>query len=102
MIWVGVLATSLGCYLLKFAGLAIPQRYLAAPRIQTVVGVIPIALLAALTAVQVFGQGQGLTIDARAAGLVFAIAALLLRAPFIVVVVGAAAVAALLRAVGAS
>ncbi|HUV47860.1 MAG TPA: AzlD domain-containing protein, partial [Actinomycetes bacterium] len=48
-------------------------------------------------AVQIFGEGQGLTIDARAAGLVFAVGALLLRAPFLVVVVGAAVVAALLR-----
>jgi branched-subunit amino acid transport protein len=57
----------------------------------------PVALLSALTAVQIFGEGQGLTIDARAAGLVFAVGALLLRAPFLVVVVGAAVVAALLR-----
>jgi hypothetical protein len=36
-------------------------------------------------------------VDARTAGLAFAVAALLLRAPFLVVVVGAAATAALLR-----
>jgi len=101
MIWFAVLGTSVGCYLQKILGLSIPQRYLAAPRIQTVVGVIPIALLSALTAVQVFGHGQSLVVDARAAGLVFAFVALLLRAPFVVVVVGAAAVAAGLRAMGA-
>ena len=37
-------------------------------------------------------------LDARAAGLAYAVVALVLRAPFIVVVVGAAAVAAVLRA----
>ena len=51
-------------------------------------------------AVQSFGHGQGLSLDARAAGLGFAVVALLLRAPFLVVVVGAAAVAAGLRALG--
>ena len=61
---------------------------------------LPIALLAALTAVQVFGHGKGLSLDPRAAGLGFAAVALVLRAPFLVVVIGAALVAALLRAAG--
>ena len=56
-------------------------------------------LLAALVAVQVFASGTRLTIDARAAGLAVAVVALLLRAPFLVVVFAAAATAALLRLV---
>lgn len=98
MIWAGVLGTAVGCYLLKLAGLSVPQRLLAAPRIRSMSALLPIALLAALTAVQVFGHGRGVALDARAAGLAFAVVALILRAPFLVVVVGAAAVAALLRA----
>jgi hypothetical protein len=39
-------------------------------------------------------------LDARAAGLAFAVVALILRAPFLVVVIGAAVVAAGLRALG--
>ncbi|HET6826668.1 MAG TPA: AzlD domain-containing protein, partial [Amnibacterium sp.] len=47
-----------------------------------------------------FSSGQQLVLDARAAGLVVAAGALLLRAPFIVVVALAAVTAALLRMLG--
>ena len=100
MIWVAVLATSAGCYLLKLAGLSVPARVLASPRVRAVALLMPIALLAALAAVQTFGRGQHVVVDPRAAGLAFAVVALLLRAPFLVVVIGAAGVAALLRAFG--
>jgi hypothetical protein len=64
-----------------------------------VADLIPVALLAALVAVQVFADGTSLTIDARAAGLAAAVVALILRAPFLVVVIVAAATAALVRVV---
>ncbi len=95
--WVAVLATSAGCYLLKLAGLSVPERALDSPRVRAVGALIPVALLAALAAVQTFASGRGLAVDARAAGLAFAFVALLARLPFLVVVVGAAAVAAALR-----
>ena len=60
MIWAAVLATSVGCYLLKIAGLSVPERVLASPRVRTAALLLPIALLAALTAVQTFGRGQHL------------------------------------------
>jgi hypothetical protein len=50
--------------------------------------------------VQTFAIGQELVLDARAAGLAAAVVALLLRAPFLVVVLVAAGTAAALRAVG--
>jgi hypothetical protein len=60
---------------------------------------VPIALLAALTALQTFGTDQlRLTVDARTAGLAAAFVALLLRAPFLVVIAAAVAVTAALRA----
>ncbi|MCZ3387005.1 MAG: AzlD domain-containing protein [Actinomycetia bacterium] len=96
-IWWAILATAVGCYLLKAAGYFVPEAVLQRPRVTRVALLTPVALLAALTAVQVLGDGQGLVLDARAAGLAFAVGALLLRAPFLVVVVGAAIVAALLR-----
>ena len=99
MIWTAVLVTCVGCYLLKLAGLSVPERVLASPRVRSVAALMPVALLSALAAVQTFGSGMSLVLDARAAGLAFAVVALLLRAPFLVVVVGAAVVAALLRAV---
>ena len=98
MIWIAVLATAAGCYAMKLAGLSVPEKVLDSPRVRTVAALLPIALLAALTAVQVFGHGQSVVVDARAAGLGFAVVALMLRAPFLVVVIGAAVVAAAVRA----
>jgi hypothetical protein len=61
---------------------------------------LPIGLLAALRAIQTFRSPTGFVIDARAAGVAVAAVALVLRAPFLVVVLTAAATAALLRAAG--
>lgn len=97
--WTAVLLACAGCYLLKLAGLSLPQRVLAHPTVERVADLIPVALLAALVAVQVFSDGRTLTVDARVLGLGFAMVALLLRAPFLVVVVGAAVVAGLARLV---
>ena len=95
--WWAILAASVGCYLLKLAGLSVPSRVLDRPLVSRVADLIPVALLAALVAVQVFGAEQGLQLDARAAGVGVGVALLVLRAPFLVVVCGAALVAALLR-----
>ena len=97
MIWTAVVAASLGCYLLKLAGLSVPPRVLERPLVERIADLIPVALLAALVAVQVFGSGPRLVLDARTAGLGVAVVLLLLRAPFLVVVFGAALSAALLR-----
>ena len=51
-------------------------------------------------AVQTVGDGQGITHDARLPALGVAAVALALRAPFLVVVILAAATAAGLRALG--
>ena len=59
------------------------------------------ALLAALIAVQSLTSGTSLQADpARLAGMAAAVAALLARLPFLVVVVAAATTAALIRATG--
>jgi branched-subunit amino acid transport protein len=67
------------------------------PVVERIADLIPVALLAALVGVQVFASSGSLVVDARLAGLAFAVVALLLRAPFLVVVFGAALVAALVR-----
>jgi uncharacterized membrane protein len=100
MIWPAVILGSIGCYVLKLVGYLLPDDTLNSPRVRHVAGLMPVALLAALVAVQTFAQGQQLVIDGRLAGLAAAIIALLLRAPFLVVVLVAAATAALLRAAG--
>jgi branched-subunit amino acid transport protein len=100
--WTAVLLACAGCYLLKLAGLSLPERVLSHPTVERVADLIPVALLSALVAVQVFAggtDGPALVLDARALGLGFAVVALLLRAPFLVVVVGASVVAALARLV---
>jgi branched-subunit amino acid transport protein len=99
--WVAVLVTGTGCYLLKLTGLTVPRSVLANPRVRRFAELAPVALLAALIAVQTFGAGWSLAFDpARAAGLGAAVVALLLRAPFLVVIVAAAGTAAALRAFG--
>jgi len=97
VIWAGVLVASGACYLLKLGGLSLPQSWLAAPRTQRTVPLIPVALLAALVGSQTFSTGQHLVLDVRAPALVAALVAVLLRAPFLVLVAVAAATAALLR-----
>ena len=100
-IWIAVLATAAGCYALKLTGLTVPRSVLDNPRVRRFAELVPVALLAALTAVQTLGAGQALSIDpARLAGLGAAVLALLLRAPFLVVIVVAAGTAAALRALG--
>lgn len=96
-VWLAVIGAGIGCYLLKLAGLSIPARLVEHPVVERVADFIPVALLAALVAVQVFASGQTLVLDARLAGLAAAFVLLLLRAPFLVVVFGAAVVAALIR-----
>ena len=97
MTWAAILVGAAGCYLLKLAGLSVPARVLEHPLVERIADLLPVALLSALIAVQVLGSGQSLEIDARLLGLAVAVVALLLRAPFIVVVFLAAATAALVR-----
>src|SRR5437879_5360763 len=97
VIWAGVLVASVACYGLKLAGLSLPQRWRQDTRVQRTVPLIPVALLAALVATQTFSTGQHLVLDVRAAALGVALIAVLLRAPFLVVVLAGAATAALLR-----
>ncbi|TDD39488.1 AzlD domain-containing protein [Actinomadura sp. KC06] len=100
-VWIAVIATGLGCYALKLGGLVTPQRVLDDPRVRRFTELVPVALLTALIAVQALADGRTLEFDAaRMTGLGAAVAALLLRAPFLVVLVVAAGVAAGLRLLG--
>jgi branched chain amino acid efflux pump len=97
-LWVLVGATIAGCYLLKLAGYVIPARWLAAPASRRIVELLPVALLAALVVVEAVGDGRRLQFDGpRLAGFAAAVVAVWRRAPFLVVIVTAAVVAALLR-----
>ena len=98
-VWLAVLAASLGCFLLKLLGWSVPSRWLERPGLQRAAVLLPVPLLAALIVVQALAGQGALVLDARAAGLALAAVLLLLRAPFLVVVLAAAVTAALLRAV---
>jgi branched-subunit amino acid transport protein len=99
-VWAAIAATALGCYLLKLLGLSIPAGLLERPGVRRYAALIPVALLAALTALQTFGHGSGLTLDARALGLAAAGLAAWRRAPFLLVVAIAVVVTALARLAG--
>lgn len=99
-VWIAIGATALGCYLVKLLGLAAPAGLLERPLARQLAALVPVALLAALTAQQTFGADTALTVDARLAGVCAAVVALLLRAPFLVVVGGAVLVTAGVRALG--
>jgi uncharacterized membrane protein len=97
--WTAILSAAAGCYLLKLAGLSVPRPVLDHPRVERVAVRVPVALLAALIATSTLADGRTLVLDERAAGVAVAGVALLLRAPFLVVVTAATAVTALLRLV---
>jgi branched-subunit amino acid transport protein AzlD len=99
-IWIAIAATAVGCYLVKLAGLLVPADALERPLVQRLAALLPVALLAALTAQQTFSTDSSLVLDARAAGVAAAALALVLRAPFLVVVGAAVAVTAGVRALG--
>ena len=93
--WIALIGSSIGVFGLKYIGSSIPQSWLSHPRIQQINNFIPIALLSALVAVQTITEKTKYVIDQRLAGLAFAIAALMAKAPFPVVVVGSALTSAL-------
>ncbi|MCX4988030.1 MULTISPECIES: AzlD domain-containing protein [unclassified Streptomyces] len=97
-IWIAIGVTAVGCYAVKLIGLLIPAGVLERPLVQRLAALLPVALLAALTAQQTFADGRVLVVDAKAAGLAAAAVALILRAPFLLVVAAAVVVTAGVRA----
>ncbi|WP_190133693.1 AzlD domain-containing protein [Streptomyces longispororuber] len=97
-VWIAIAVTAVSCYAVKLAGLLVPAGALERPRVRRVAALLPVALLAALTAQQAFADGRTLVLDAKAAGLAAAAVALLLRAPFLVIIAVAVVVTAGVRA----
>ncbi|MFI7010720.1 AzlD domain-containing protein [Streptomyces sp. NPDC050145] len=96
--WMAIGVTAVGCYAVKLIGLLVPAGALERPVVQRLSALLPVALLAALTAQQTFADGRVLVLDAKAAGVAAAAVALVLRAPFLVVVGAAVVVTAGVRA----
>lgn len=93
--WVVLGATSALCYAIKLAGHLVPQRWLARPRLQRINALVPVVLLSALVVAEGLVVKTRIVLDHRLAGLAVAVVALLLRAPFPVVVIAAAVTSAL-------
>jgi branched-subunit amino acid transport protein len=98
--WLYILAAGVVAFLTKLIGYLVPAKVLKSKRMTRMAGTLTIGLLASLTVLNTFANGQQLIFDARIGSLLAALIALLLRAPFLVVVVVGAVVAALLRLAG--
>jgi hypothetical protein len=101
--WIAIIAASAAVFSWKFLGHLVPRKFLESKFLQKLAGFLTIALLAGLVGVQTFigansaTAKQEVVFDARFAALILAMVLLKLRAPFIVIVLAAAATAALLR-----
>ncbi|HWD61925.1 MAG TPA: AzlD domain-containing protein [Humibacter sp.] len=98
--WLYILAAAAVAYLTKLLGYLVPAKLLKNKRMTRVAGALTIGLLASLTVLNTFASGQQLVFDSRIGSLVAALIALLLKAPFLLVVIVGAVAAALLRLAG--
>ena len=97
-LWLAIVIAAVGCYLLKLAGVSLPKSILNHPKVQRVAQFLPIAMLSALVAVELFDGGGSYALDWRTlAGVAAGVIALLLRRGFLVVFLIAISVTALLR-----
>ena len=97
---VAILIASAAVYSWKFFGYLVPGRFLEKPLVSRITSLLTVALLSALLATQAMTTQSQIRFDGRIAALVVAAVLLKFRAPFLVVVMAAAAVAALLRVLG--
>lgn len=100
MTWSAVLALAAGTYLLRLAGLALGDRIQVSERVERYVDLAATALLVALVATVALTDGGEFAGWALPAGVAVGGLAAWRRAPFVLVVVLAAATTAGLRAVG--
>jgi hypothetical protein len=100
--WGAVILAGLAVFAIKLAGHLAPARLLERPDVVRAAALLTAGLLAGLIAVQSVADGLHLRPDARLPAIAVAAGLLGLRAPFVVVVVAAAATAAGLRALGMS
>ena len=96
-LWGWIVLGCVAAWAIKFAGYLVPVRWLESPRMNRVAGCLTIGLLASLTAMNTVSAGQGVAFDARIAALLAAAIALMLRLPFLLVVIVGAVAAAVIR-----
>jgi branched-subunit amino acid transport protein len=100
MSWGVLLVLCAVSYGLKAVGPLLAGGRQFGPQVRRALDLVAVPLLAGLILVDTLGDGRGLVIDARLPALLVAAVLVWRRAPFLVVVLAAAATAALVRALG--
>lgn len=96
--WLPLILAAVGSYLLKLAGMLLPQRVLDNRRIHAIAGAMPVAMLTALVVVELLDDRGSYGADWHVlAGMAASVAALVLRQGVLVVFVVAVATTAILR-----
>jgi len=95
--WIAVIVASLAVYSWKILGSMLPERVLNHPKISRLATFLTVALMAGLVGVQGFVDHRDIVMDARLPALLLAVVLAILRVPFILIVLAAAATAAALR-----
>lgn len=98
MIWAAVLALAAISFGLKALGPVVLARRELPPRLLETLALLPVPMLAALVVVGTVGADGAVTADARIPAVALAGVLVMRRAPFLAVIVAAAATAALVRA----
>lgn len=96
-VWTIILLASIIVAALKLVGYLVPPSLVEKPRPARIASLLTVALLSALIVVQTLGSGQGVAVDARVPAVLVAAGLYALKVPFILVVIAAAGVAALIR-----
>ncbi|MFM6966305.1 MAG: AzlD domain-containing protein [Rhodoluna sp.] len=96
-LWLGIFLGATAVFSWKIFGYLVPHTVLDNPRISRIASLLTVALLSALTGVQMLTGGGHIQFDARIPALALAAILLRFKAPFIVMVAAAAAMSALLR-----
>ena len=100
LLLVGILVLAVGTFSLRLAGPLMRSRFELPERAQQVLAAAAVVLLAALVATAALTDGSGPAGIARPAGVLVGGVLAWRRAPFVLVVVAAAATAAGLRLLG--
>ena len=99
-VWATTIAASVGCYGLKLVGISLPQSLLGHQRVQRIAGLLPVAMLSALIAADLFDSNRRYTVDWHMlAGVGAGALALRCGRSLVVVFLVAIALTAILRAV---
>jgi branched-subunit amino acid transport protein len=84
-IWIVIIISSLLMFLMRIIGYFIPQKFLQGVRLNQIITLIPVVLLAALVAIQAGTSGDQITVDHRLAGLAVGAVTLYFKGSFILV-----------------